>query len=45
MEQINHIIENTDSVVQLQVFKMLIDIRIKELNGLNKNEVVRAKQA
>ena len=45
MEEINVIINNTSGIYTLEVYKILIDIRIKELNGLNKNMIVTARQA
>ena len=46
MEEINVIINNTSGVYTLQMYKILIDIRIKELNGLNNsNKLVTARQA
>jgi hypothetical protein len=45
MEEFNYIIEQTNNINQLRVYGMLVDIRIKELNSLNKNMIVTARQA
>ena len=45
MEEFNYLLEQTNNINQLRVYGMLVDIRIKELNSLKNENIVRAKQA
>ena len=44
MEEFNYLLEQTNNINQLRVYGMLVDIRIKELNSLKNENIVRAKQ-